>query len=178
VQEHVTRGEAPEGFEDLRGRLARGTQAFRERIKGLVGKVTKEQPARRELARLVSIERIVELVEKTRGESWGAFSERHGDWGRELVLYLARQRSGLTLKEIGEALTALEGSGGKAMEYPAIAKAVKRFEASLAGEHVRRRLARECLNELSIVQGVLPKASLLPHLSPELSPKRERLSCG
>lgn len=32
------------------------------------------------------------------------FANRHGDWTRELVLYLARLRSGLTLREIGDAL--------------------------------------------------------------------------
>ncbi len=36
--------------------------------------------------------------------NWADFSSRHGDWGRELVMYLARKRSGLTLRGIGTAI--------------------------------------------------------------------------
>ena len=49
VLEGVTRGAAPEGYEDLRGRLALWSREFLEKAKSLVGVVTKEQPARREL---------------------------------------------------------------------------------------------------------------------------------
>jgi REP element-mobilizing transposase RayT len=152
VQIHVTRGEEPEGFEDLSGRFALGSQEFRQKLKGWVGKVSKEQPARKHLAEPITIERIIRLVEEKRGEEWAAFSERHGDWGRELVLYLARRRCGLTLRQIGEALPGRSGSGAAALEYSAVAKAAKRFESSLAGDRVRRQLARECLDNLSIVQ--------------------------
>ena len=40
---------------------------------------------------------FLEVVEGVRGEAWEQFAERHADWGRDLVLYLARCRSGLTL---------------------------------------------------------------------------------
>jgi chromosomal replication initiation ATPase DnaA len=64
---------------------------------------------------------VVKVVERKRGEAWAEFSNRHGDWGRELVLYLARRRSGLTLGEIGLAL------GIK--EYKTVGRAVQRFAA-------------------------------------------------
>jgi REP element-mobilizing transposase RayT len=152
VQMHVTRGEEPEGYEDLASRLALGSQEFRKKLKGWVGKVTKEQPARKDLALCVPVERIIRLVEQKRGERWEAFCERHGDWGRELVLYLARRRSGLTLRQIGVAVAGSVSGGTAQLDYPAVAKAAKRFELSLPVDRARRRLARECLNELSIVQ--------------------------
>ena len=144
VQEHVTRGADPAGYEDLRGRLALGSVEFREKVKCWVGKVSKEQPLRRVLESAVRIETIVQMVEDERGESWAEFANMHGDWGRDLVIYLARKRTGLTLAEIGKAL------GG--LEYKTAGKAVQRFEASLATKPERRKLARSLLDKLSLVE--------------------------
>ena len=144
VQKHVTRGVEPDGFEDLAGRIALGTTEFRKNLRKWVGKVTKEQPGRKALEKRADIDAIVRLVEKELGEKWSEFSIRHGDCGRELVLYLARKRSGLTLSEIGRRL------GG--LEYKTVGKAVQRFEASLARDATRRRLAAKCLTALSLVE--------------------------
>ncbi len=144
VQEHLTRGADPAGFEDLRGQIALGSVEFGEKVKRLVGKVSKEQPLRRMLESPVRISTIVKLVEEERGEAWADFANRHGDWGRDLVIYLARKRTGLTLKEIGEAL------GG--LEYKTTGKAVQRFEASLASNGEKRKLARSLLDQLSLVE--------------------------
>ena len=73
--------------------------------------------------------------------NWADFSSRHGDWGRELVMYLARKRSGLTLRGIGDAL------GG--VEYKNVSKAVRRFEDSLANHSNRRSIARSLLSQLA-----------------------------
>jgi putative transposase len=143
VQQHVTRGGEPEGFEDLRGRLALGAEEFQRRVKGWVGRVTKEQPERRRLRECVPVERIVRVVEAKRGEAWAGFAERHGDWGRDLALYLARKRSGLTLGGIGKAL------GG--LEYKTVSHAVSRFAASLKEDPQRRRLVEACLAEMANV---------------------------
>jgi hypothetical protein len=144
VQEHVTRGVDPEGYEAWPGRVALGTPAFLEQVKRWVGPVTKEQPGRRELRRTVPVAEIVRVVERERQESWREFAERHGDWGRDLVLYLARQRSGLTLGALGAALGL--------PEYKTVGKAVQRFEASLRRDRERRRVASRCLRQLSIVE--------------------------
>lgn len=144
VQQHVTRGDNPEGYEDVGGRVALGSQAFLEKAKRWVGRVTKEQPARKQLMKGVPVRDVVTVVEKKRGEAWTEFSNRHGDWGRELVLYLARQRSGLTLKEIGMAL----GIG----EYKTVGKAVQRFAITLSQDKAKQRLVKECLIEMSLVE--------------------------
>jgi len=144
VQEHVTRGVAPEGFEDVAGRVALGARAFLDALGDWVKGVTKEQPGRRQLTRLVSVDAVLRVVEKRRGEPWAAFSNRQGDWGRELVLHLARKRAGLTLGEIGVAL------GG--LEYKAVSKALQRFESSLAHDAVKRAMVRDCLEDMSHVE--------------------------
>ena len=144
VQQHVTRGAEPEGFEDIAGRVILGSRAFLERAKDWGGSVSREQPARRQLARCVPVEVIVKVVEKHVGEPWGAFADRHGDWGRDLALYLARMKSGLTLRCIGEI------AGG--MDYKSVSKAIGRFKASLDHVPARRRLVRQCLNDLSNVE--------------------------
>jgi chromosomal replication initiation ATPase DnaA len=45
---------------------------------------------------------IIEVVEELKGEQWESFRERHGDWGRDLVLTLARQNCGMKLRELGK----------------------------------------------------------------------------
>ena len=144
VQRHVTRGDSPEGYEDFGGRVAIGSLEFMEKVKGWVGRVTKEQPDRRQVLKRVTVEEVIRVVEQKRGEGWSEFSNRHGDWGRELVLYLAWQRSGLTLGEIGSALGI--------QEYKTVGKAVQRFAAVLSSDREKRKLVKECLNELSFVE--------------------------
>lgn len=144
VQQHVTRGEEPEGYEDFGGKVALGSREFLEKAKGWVKGLTKEQPARHQVTRRATVGMIVSVVERKRGEKWSEFSERHGDWGRELVLYLARKRSGLTLQEIGKALGI--------REYKTVSRAVQRFESSLPSQRVKRQMVKECINELSQVE--------------------------
>ncbi len=137
---HVTRGALPDGYEDGAARLARGSRAFLEGLKRRVGVLSQEQPARRELARCVPLEQVVSVVERVKGERWETFKDRHGDDGRDLVLYLARRRSGRTLREIGEAL----GVG----TYKTIDQAVRRFEKSLTRSPARRECVEACLAQL------------------------------
>jgi chromosomal replication initiation ATPase DnaA len=92
----------------------------------------------------VTVEEVIRVVEQKRGEGWSEFSNRHGDWGRELVLYLAWQRRGLTLGEIGSALGI--------QEYKTVGRAVQRFAAVLSRDREKRKLVKECLNELSFVE--------------------------
>jgi len=144
IQQHVTRGDAPEGYEDFGGLVALGSQEFLAKVKDWVGRVSKEQPDRAQVLKRVTPAEVVKVVERKRGESWAEFSDRHGDWGRELVLYLARRRSGMTLGEIGLAL------GIK--EYKTVGRAVQRFAAALSHDRVKRRMVKECLDEMSFVE--------------------------
>jgi REP element-mobilizing transposase RayT len=140
VVEWVTQGREPEEFVDARERWALGTEAFLEQLRRSVKKLCAEQPDRRHLARLVSVSRITAVVESETGRKWESFADEYGDSGRDLVLYLARQLSGLTLREIGEA------AGG--MGYKATSSAVARFSVRLDEDAACRRLTQRCLRQL------------------------------
>jgi len=144
VQRHVTRGETPEGYEDVGVRVALGSQEFLMKAKGWVGKISKEQPDRVQMMKRVSPAAVVKVVEQKRGEAWAEFADRHGDWGRELVLYLARRRCGLTLSEIGQFFGIAE--------YKAVSSAVKRFEAAIEKDVAKRRMVKECLLKMEKVE--------------------------
>ena len=141
IHQHVTRGDNPEGYESIGSRVALGSQEFLAKVKQWVGRVTKEQPARAQVLKRVTPADVVCVVARLRGEAWTEFSTRHGDWGRELVLYLVRRRSGLTLGQIGEYFGIAE--------YKTVASAVKRFEVSLAKDAARVRMVKRCLREMA-----------------------------
>jgi hypothetical protein len=132
VQSFVTRGDNPEEFETLKGRLAIGSVSFVERAKKLVEKVSEEHSERKLLEQRVSLQRIVKVVEELKGESWDAFNGRYGDWGRALVFYLARKRSGLNYKTVSHAVT--------------------RFEDRLTEDKSLAQLTKHCVHELAIVE--------------------------
>jgi putative transposase len=144
VQSFVTRGDNPEEFETLKGRLAIGSVSFVERAKKLVEKVSEEHSERKLLEQRVSLQRIVKVVEELKGESWDAFNGRYGDWGRALVFYLARKRSGLTLRQIGD------WAGG--LNYKTVSHAVTRFEDRLTEDKSLAQLTKHCVHELAIVE--------------------------
>jgi len=76
-------------------------------------------------------------------ERWEDFCDRHGDWGRDLALYVARREGGMRLGERGRKL------GG--MDYGGVAIAVHRLGKKLeedpslssAHEKVRRLIDKK-----------------------------------
>jgi hypothetical protein len=99
-----------------------GAEFVREMINGLQGN-NREQPAWRKLQERPEILQIIAVVEKVKGQRWIEFRDRHGDWGRDLVLYLGRKMGEMTLRELGQAC------GG--MDYMSVSVAIKRFERRL-----------------------------------------------
>ena len=76
------------------------------------------------------LEHLVLAVEKVKGERWESFRERYGDWGRDAVLYLARQRGRFTLAELARKVGV--------SNYMAVALAISRFKRSISKD---RKLA-------------------------------------
>ena len=62
-------------------------------------------------------------VEAVKGEAWIEFRDGHGDWGRDLALYLARRHCGLTLAKLGAR------AGG--LRYAAVGQAIRCFGRKL-----------------------------------------------
>ena len=141
--EHAVREGLPASpWERLEAGMVLGGREFVERVrKGLQGN-RREQTELRRLEGRAGFADAVAAVEKVKGEKWESFRDRYGDWGRDLVMYLARRRCGMKLAELGAAL------GG--LDYATVSAAVKRFEGRLnvGGElaEMAKRAEKELLN--------------------------------
>jgi hypothetical protein len=97
----------------------------------LSARLEKGTPARRRLERRATLEEIIAVVERMRGEKWKIFRDRYGDAGRDLVLYLGRRFCGLSIREL---------SGRAGIEYMSTATTLSRFSRRLLKD---RTLSRE-----------------------------------
>ena len=144
AEKYVRYGKEEELSEQLKARLVIGAREFVENAKRLVKSVGGEQPDRALLVRRLGFEQIVKAVEKVSGEKWKDFAERYGDVWRDMVLYIARRQSGLTLSEIG-----IKAGG---LDYKTVGKAVGRLAERLEKDIWLRRLHEKCTSTLSIVE--------------------------
>jgi hypothetical protein len=82
----------------------------------------------------------VKSVERIKGEPWASFRDRHGDWGRDLVLWAGRHYGGLTLGALGKR------AGG--VDYSAVAMGISRLGARARRDRAlasaMKRVAKEC----------------------------------
>jgi len=85
---------------------------------------------------------IIGCVERVRREKWEQFRDRHGDRGRDLVLYLGRRVSGLTLNELAR------GVGMK--EYATVGMAIKRYAACLEANAAEQKRVTSALRMLNL----------------------------
>ena len=103
-------------------------------------RVNGESQGQRELRKRFTFEELVKKVERIRGMRWEEFQNRHGDWGRDLVLWAGRRYSGLTLAERGAKV------GG--IHYTTVLLATKRLDVKSRSAHdvrrAMRRLGKEC----------------------------------
>jgi hypothetical protein len=76
------------------------------------------------------LEEVIEAVEKIRGEKWAEFRFRHGDSGRDLVLYAGQRVCGMKLKALAVA------TGMR--DYGAVSSAIRRFERLLRNRAIEQ----------------------------------------
>jgi putative transposase len=105
-------------WELLKGGVVLGSEEFAQSILERIQGDPREQPSARQLRKQVEWEAIVSAVESAKGESWGTFRDRHGDWGRDVALWLGRTMGRQKLK------TLAEHAGG--IHYAAVGGAVSR----------------------------------------------------
>jgi len=139
ARDRVSGGGDPTRLEGLRDGLAIGSADFVRRIKELGSEIglTRETSGKRRLRQRVTMEEVIAAVVKVKGEPWEQFRGRWGDPGASLVMWLARQYTGLTLREIGQAV------GGK--DYAAVAMSIRRLAAHLRRDKaLYQETARAC----------------------------------
>ena len=109
-----------------------GSQEFVERLREQIKGDRREQTETRALEQKMSWEEIVRAAECVKGEKWEEFCNRHGDFARDGVFYLARRRGRMSLRDLAE-------KAGN-MEYAAVGAAVSRFSRRLKERSVERWL--------------------------------------
>ena len=139
IEDVVGEGVPESPWSQLRAQVAIEAETFWKR---LVAKGDRwEMTAVRRMKRRTEWEDVVRAVERVKGEAWEAFRDRHGDWGRDLALAVARRRCGMTLAALGAA------AGG--MRYGAVAAAIRAFHARLPRDRRLRSAWKELVDALS-----------------------------
>jgi putative transposase len=123
TEDPVREGVLSSPWEDLVGGLVLGSEEFARSMLAGVHCDVEEQPSGRQLRKQVNWEAIVSAVEAEKGELWDQFRDRHGDWGRDVALWLGRTAGRQRLAELATRV------GG--IRYATVGGAVSR---------VRRRL--------------------------------------
>lgn len=100
VEEAVREGLAASPWERLEGQLLLGGAEFVRHMRRLAKGDMREQPQLKRLQSRRNFQEIVKAVEDDKGETWATFRDRHGDLGRDVVLYLARRYAGMRLREL------------------------------------------------------------------------------
>ena len=144
VESAVREGMEASPWEQLRGQLVLGTQQMWEQVRRRVGGPKREQPQARGFGRRLEFAEIVRAVEEFKGEAWGVFRDRHGDWGRDLALYWGRRHGGMRLARLGQEV------GG--VDYAAVSTAIKRMEKRLQEDKRLNELARRAESKLLKVE--------------------------
>jgi hypothetical protein len=140
VEEALREGLRESPWERVEGQVLLGGVEFMKRMRALLRGDEKEQPSLRQLRARPSMQQAVAAVEAVKKEKWEQWRDRHGDWGRDAVLYLGRRHCGLKLRELGEAV------GG--IDYRSVGSALAKFEERLHKDKQLRRLLSESESHL------------------------------
>jgi len=119
-------------WDHLRGQVILGEEAYvRQLEEGLSGD-EREQAPLKQLRRRPRWEQAVQVVERLKGEAWAEFRDRHGDWGRDVALWLGRMHCGMKLKELAEAV--------EVSHYASVGTALKLLEKRSGSDSSLARL--------------------------------------
>jgi hypothetical protein len=140
LEQKIRLGLKEDVWEELKAGFILGSKAFALKIGELMAINREEQFKTKELKKRLTWREVVKGIEEEKGESWSEFSNRHGDTGRDLVLWMARRHGGDRLKELGEL------AGG--MSYQSVHKAILNFE--------RKRKA----SEMTLIKKLFKKLNL------------------
>jgi REP element-mobilizing transposase RayT len=136
-----------------------GGRGLLEEVRTQIKEGRREIIGKRALGRRRSFEEAVAIVEGHCQRPWDEFKSRHGDPGREMVLWLARRHAGMTLGQLGAR------AGGA--DYAAVAMALRRFESKMEKNGKLRAEMQELEEQMLGVNRTLPP---LPEPELELEP--------
>jgi putative transposase len=141
VESAVREGLPESPWEGLHEQVLLGGISFVEQVRGAVqGDDRERRGARRLASPRPGLEAVIRSVEQVRQEKWEQFRDRRGDRGRDLVLYLGRRVSGLTLNELAR--------GAGMNHYATVAMAIKRYAACLQKDATEQKRLQRALKVL------------------------------
>ena len=120
VEEAIRSGLAESPLEEVKAGFVLGGEEFLEGVRKRIKGDVKEQPGLKAIKRSAGLKDIVKAVSSYKGEEWEQFVNRRGDWGRDMVLLLARKNTMITNRELAEHIGKVDDS--------AVAQAVRRLE--------------------------------------------------
>jgi putative transposase len=124
VEESLREGTEESPWEKLTEQVILGGKEFLSKLRSHVAGNAREQLASKRLTvSRPALEEVVAGVERAKKEKWEEFRDRHGDSGRDMVLYLGRRHCGLKLNELARF--------AKMKDYSAASAAVRYFERRL-----------------------------------------------
>ena len=142
AREIIKRGVDESRLETFREVLGIGGAEFLEKIKALAGEGGRETERCSRLRERATFAEVVHAVASQRGEPNEEWMAQHGDWGKWMVLKLARLHTGLTLKELGQHM------GGT--DYSAICMGLKRFDRRLEKDRKLKKIFTEITQMLYV----------------------------
>ena len=137
----IRQGLSASPWERLIGGVILGTEAFARQVGQVLKGNRREQAGMKQWVRRADWEQIVKAVETVKGEAWESFRDRHGDWGRDAVLWLERRVGRLTLNRLSEQ------AGG--VDYTAVGAAISRFGRRLQRDQKMAAIIAKLKTQLS-----------------------------
>jgi putative transposase len=143
VESAIREGLPERPWDKLVEQAALGSAAFIRSLRPHWRGQPREVPGLQRLRGLPTWKAALAVVEELRRAPWDQFRDAHGDWGRDLALYLGQRRCGLRLRELG----ALAGG----MDYSAVSVAIRRLEHRAKTDKSVRKLLERANSQLSNV---------------------------
>jgi hypothetical protein len=144
VEEAICGGMEESPWESLVGGLVLGGEELLERVREEVRGDTTEQPEARAIRRKRGLQEIVDMVSKVKGGPWEAWRDQRGDWGRGMVMMVARRHAGVPNRILAEWVGATADS--------AVTHAVKRLEERMKKDRALARVYKQIEKEMSNIK--------------------------
>ena len=142
VQEVLREGVEESRLEQFREGVGIGSAGFVEQIRAMAKGGTRETERRGRLKERVRFDPVVEAVEAYRGVAREDWLDRHGDWGKWMVLRVARAHTGMTLIELGDVV------GGK--DYAAVSAGLRYFDQKFCKDKALKKAHRAIIEFLNL----------------------------
>ena len=140
VERAVREGLAERPWDALVEQVVLGSQKFIASLRQQWRGSPRESRGLKRLRGFPDWVQAVQAVERLKGQSWKEFRDRHGDWGRDLALYLGRKRCGLKLRALAEL------AGG--IDYVSVSGAVRRLEQRAERDKFFKKLLNNALAQI------------------------------